>query len=45
MYLFNTYTSAGLAEAGAVSFILLVMSASVFFLVRSLAYDDGGYTP
>ena len=45
VFIFNTYTSAGLAEAGAVSFILLVLSAAVFFVVRSLAYDDGGYAP
>lgn len=45
VFVFNTYTSAGLAEAGAVSFILLVMSAAVFLLVRSVAYDGWGYSP
>ena len=45
VFIFNTYTSSGLAEAGAVSFILLVMSAAVFFLIRSLAYDGGGVAP
>ena len=45
VFIFNTYTSAGLAKAGAVSFILLVVSGATFFLIRSLAYDDVGYRP
>lgn len=42
VYIFNTYTSSGLAEAGAVSLILLAMTFVVFLAVRRLAYDRGG---
>ena len=42
VFIFNTYTSAGLAEAGAVSAILLLLSGAVFLLVRSIAYEDPG---
>lgn len=41
VFIFNTYTSAGLEEAGAVSFLLLVLCAGVFLVVRSFAYDRG----
>lgn len=42
VYIFNTYTSQGLAEAGAVAFLLLGMTLVVFLAVRQLAYDHGG---
>jgi molybdate/tungstate transport system permease protein len=45
VFIFNAYTSAGLAEAGAVSFLLLLLSGTVFFAIRSLAYDDSGDWP
>ncbi len=40
VFIYNTYTSYGLARSGAVGAILLAMSAVVFLLVRWLAYDD-----
>jgi molybdate/tungstate transport system permease protein len=42
VYIFNTYTSQGLPESGAVATLLLLLSAGIFLLVRWLAYDDGG---
>ena len=40
VFIYNTYTSYGLARSGAVAAILLAMSAAVFLTVRWLAYDD-----
>ena len=40
VFIYNAYTSYGLERSGAVSAILLAMSAAVFLLVRWLAYDD-----
>ena len=42
VFIYNTYTTAGLAEAGAVSFLLLGLTLVVFLLVRQLAYDRQG---
>ncbi|SEO92630.1 molybdate/tungstate transport system permease protein [Halogranum amylolyticum] len=42
VYIFNTYTSQGLPESGAVATLLLGLSAGIFLLVRWLAFDDGG---
>jgi molybdate/tungstate transport system permease protein len=42
VYIFNTYTSQGLPQSGAVATLLLALSAGIFLLVRWLAYDDGG---
>lgn len=39
VFIFNTYTADGLAEAGAVSAILLGLVGAVFLLIRALAYD------
>lgn len=45
VFIYNTYTSTGLAEAGAVSAILLLVSGAVFLLIRSVAYDGLGGAP
>lgn len=42
VYIFNTFTSAGLAESGAVATLLVALSAGIFLLVRWLAYDETG---
>lgn len=42
VFVFQTYTTSGLDEAGAVSVVLLALSAGLFLLVRWLAYDEGG---
>lgn len=42
VFIFNTYTSQGLAESGAVAAILLAVSAGIFLLIRWLAYDERG---
>ncbi|ODR81635.1 sulfate ABC transporter permease [Haladaptatus sp. W1] len=42
VYIFNTFTSAGLADASAVAFILLVMSAGIFLVVRLLTDTESG---
>lgn len=39
VFIFNTYTSRGLAESGAVASVLLAVSALVFLLIRWIAYD------
>jgi molybdate/tungstate transport system permease protein len=41
VFIFNTYTSQGLAESGAVATILLGLSAGIFLVIRWVAYDDG----
>lgn len=41
VFIYNTYTSQGLPESGAVATLLLGLSAGIFLVVRSLAYDDG----
>ncbi|WP_276279781.1 ABC transporter permease [Halorussus caseinilyticus] len=43
VFIYNTYLSAGLDESGAVATILLALSAAIFLLVRTVAYDDGGW--
>lgn len=45
VFIYNTYTSQGLAEAGAVSAILLLLSGAVFLVIRSIAYDDAWVGP
>ena len=42
VYIYNTYTSLGLAESGAVATLLVGLSAGVFLLIRWLAYDETG---
>lgn len=41
VFIYTAYTSAGLAESGAVAFVLLVGSALVFLLVRTVGYEGG----
>lgn len=43
VFIYNTYLSAGLEESGAVATLLLVLSAVIFLLVRTIAYDEGGW--
>ena len=43
VFIYNTYLSAGLEESGAVATLLLALSAAIFLLVRTIAYDDGGW--
>ncbi|UPW01460.1 ABC transporter permease [Halorussus gelatinilyticus] len=43
VFIYNTYLSAGLEESGAVAVLLLALSALIFLLVRTVAYDDGGW--
>ncbi|NEU55511.1 ABC transporter permease [Halorussus sp. MSC15.2] len=43
VFIYNTYLSAGLDRSGAVATLLLALSAVVFLLVRTVAYDDGGW--
>lgn len=45
VFIYNTFTGGSLEQAGAVSFILLVMTGLVFFLIRSLAYDEVELAP
>lgn len=40
VYVYNVYTSRGLAASGAVAVVLLGLNAVVFLLVRSLAYGE-----
>jgi molybdate/tungstate transport system permease protein len=40
VFIFNTYTSRGLAESGAVAAVLLAVSALIFLLIRWVAYDE-----
>jgi molybdate/tungstate transport system permease protein len=42
VFIFNTYTSSGLEEASAVAFLLLLMSAGIFLVVRLLTGTDSG---
>ncbi|WP_284013004.1 ABC transporter permease [Halobaculum litoreum] len=41
VFVYNTYLQRGLAESGAVAFLLLVLSALIFLLVRHLTGDGG----
>lgn len=43
VFIYNTYLSAGLEESGAVATLLLALSVAIFLLVRTIAYDDGGW--
>lgn len=43
VFIYNTYLSAGLEQSGAVATLLLALSAAIFLLVRTIAYDDGGW--
>jgi molybdate/tungstate transport system permease protein len=40
VFVYNTYLQGGLAESGAVAFLLLAVSALVFLVVRYLTADD-----
>ncbi|MFB6113285.1 MAG: ABC transporter permease [Halodesulfurarchaeum sp.] len=40
VYIYNAFLSQGLAESGAIAFLLLVVCATIFVLVRWLAYDS-----
>jgi molybdate/tungstate transport system permease protein len=42
VYIFNTYTAAGLERAGAVAAVLLALTAGVFLAVRSVGDREGG---
>ena len=43
VFIYNTYLSSGLEQSGAVAVLLLALSALIFLLVRTVAYDDGGW--
>ena len=43
VFIYNTYLSAGLDRSGAVATLLLALSALIFLLVRTVAYDEGGW--
>jgi molybdate/tungstate transport system permease protein len=43
VFVYNTYLQGGLAESGAVAFLLLAVSAVIFLIVRYLT-DDGSTT-
>ncbi|WP_440007164.1 ABC transporter permease [Halomicrococcus sp. SG-WS-1] len=43
VFIFREYTTGGLDESGAVATLLLALSVAIFLVVRSLAYDDGGW--
>jgi molybdate/tungstate transport system permease protein len=43
VFIYNTYLSAGLEESGAVATLLLGLSAAIFLLVRTVAYDERGW--
>lgn|GEM_PF-29358 len=43
VYIFRTFTSQGLDDSGAVAALLLVLVAVIFVVVRTVAYDDGGW--
>lgn len=43
VFIYNTYLSAGLEESGAVATLLLALSAAIFLLVRTVAYDERGW--
>ena len=40
VFVYNTYLQGGLAESGAVSFLLLAVSAVIFLIVRYLTDED-----
>lgn len=42
VFIYTTYLSEGLADAGAVASLLLLLSGAIFLVIRKLAYDDGG---
>ncbi|MFB6126018.1 MAG: ABC transporter permease [Halolamina sp.] len=47
VFVYNTYLQGGLADSGAVAFLLLTVSAAIFLVVRSLTADGsvtGGLT-
>ncbi len=41
VFVYRTYLSEGLAESGAVAFLLLALAAAIFVVVRWVAYGDG----
>ncbi|PSP56049.1 sulfate ABC transporter permease [Halobacteriales archaeon QS_1_67_19] len=43
VFIYNAYLSSGLDESGAVATLLLALSALIFLLVRTVAYEDGGW--
>ncbi|QDX41835.1 ABC transporter permease subunit [Salarchaeum sp. JOR-1] len=43
VFIYNTFTSQGLADSGAISALLLVLVAVIFVLIRTVAYDEGGW--
>jgi molybdate/tungstate transport system permease protein len=45
VYIFNTYTAAGLDRAGAVAAVLLALTAGIFLAVRWVGDADGGGLP
>jgi len=46
VHVYNTYVSQGLAESGAVAFLLLALSTAIFLAIRYLAYGrEGGINP
>ncbi|WP_435155438.1 ABC transporter permease [Haladaptatus sp. DFWS20] len=43
VFIYNTFLSSGLEASGSVATLLLVLCVGLFVLVRSLAYDRGGW--
>ncbi|WP_266078859.1 ABC transporter permease [Haladaptatus caseinilyticus] len=43
VFIYNTFLSSGLEASGSVATLLLVLCVGIFLLVRSLAYDRGGW--
>jgi len=43
VFIFKEFMTGGLDESGAVATLLLALSVAIFLVVRSLAYDDGGW--
>ena len=41
VFIYNAYLSAGLERSGAIATLLLALSAVIFLLVRTLAYEEG----
>ena len=41
VFIYNTYLSSGLEQSGAMATLLLGLSAVIFLLVRTIAYDGG----
>ena len=43
VFIYREFITGGLGESGAVATLLLGLSIAIFLVIRSLAYDDGGW--